>query len=35
MGDKLNTALSWLGTAAAILAVIAEAGKKVIALCEG
>ena len=35
MGEKLNTALSWLSTAAAILAVIADAGKKVIALCKG
>ena len=34
-GKKLNTALSWLSKAAAVLSVVAEAGKKVLALCEG
>ena len=34
MSKKLKTALDYLGTAAAVLAVIAEAGKKVMSLCE-
>lgn len=34
MRDKLNNALTFLGKAAAVFAVIAEAGKKVMDLCE-
>ena len=34
MRDTLNDALAYLGKAAAVLAVIAEAGKKIMALCE-
>ena len=35
MSKKLNAALSWLGKAAAVITVVVEAGKKVLALCEG
>lgn len=34
MSKKFKTALDCLGKAAAILAVIADAGKKVMTLCE-
>ncbi len=34
MSKKLDTALSVLGTAAAIIAIVVDAGKKVKALCE-
>lgn len=34
MREKLVNALSFLGKAAAVLTVVAEAGKKVLALCE-
>ena len=35
MAEKLNTVLSVLSTVAAILAVVADAGKKVKTLLEG
>lgn len=35
MSTKLNVALDYLATAAAILAVVAEAGKRVVSLCNG
>ena len=35
MTKKINSALTFLGKAAAVLAVVAEAGKKVMSLCEG
>lgn len=35
MRDELMTALDYLETAAAIITVVAEAGKKVISLCKG
>lgn len=34
MRDKLNNALTFLSKAAAVIAVIAKAGKEVMALCE-
>ena len=34
MRERLNTALAYLGKAAAVLAVVADAGKKIMALCE-
>lgn len=34
MSKKLNSALDFLSKAAAVLSVVAEAGKKVISLCE-
>ena len=34
MSDKLDNILSFLSTAAAIIAVVADAGKKVKSLCE-
>ena len=35
MSAKLSIALDYLAKAAAILAVVAEAGKRVISLCDG
>ncbi len=35
MSDKLKSALDYLAKAAAVLAVVAEAGKKVMSLCKG
>ncbi len=34
MRDKLNNALTFLSKAAAVITVLAEAGKKVMDLCE-